>query len=106
MQHEHFFKCKLDCIIWSKNRLDLLQFSETIHKNIFMKRTADKLNETQIHSLPAGGTSSLSLVSGVNIHVQFISSVQLMYCWSNLITRDIVYLDSKGGSGMFINRII
>ncbi len=38
-----------------------------------MKRTADELNEMQIHSLPAGGTSSLSLVSGVNIHVQFIS---------------------------------
>ncbi len=46
--------------------MNLLQFCETIHKNIFMKRTADELNETQIHSLPAGGTSSLSLVSGVN----------------------------------------
>ncbi len=31
----------------------LLQFSETIHKNICMKQTADELNETQIHALKA-----------------------------------------------------
>ncbi len=41
------------------------------NKNICMKQIADELNETQIHSLPAGGASSLSLVFGVNIHARY-----------------------------------
>ncbi len=43
-----------------------LQFCETTVyiKNICMKWK--KLNETQIHSLPAGGALSVSLVSAVN----------------------------------------
>ncbi len=42
----------------------LLPFCETIHTySMCMKQTADELNETQIHFLPAGGDLSVSLVA-------------------------------------------
>ncbi len=54
------FLCKLDCIISKfEGKTEWFDFS-------FVKV------ETQIHSLPAGGSSSLSLISGVNTHALLV----------------------------------
>ncbi len=91
MQHEHLKKkTTLYCIISKfEAKTEWIYFSfAKLYINKYQHETND-LNETHIHSLPAGGTLSISLLSASNTHAALLvlisslfTAVQSMYYWN------------------------